>query len=183
MRPRCSVFIATSLDGYISRPDGAIDWLPADGTVEDHGYDAFMSTIDAIVLGRHTYELVCSFGGWHYGDRRVVVLSSGTVTVPPGHARYVTVLPGPPSTALQYLADTGCRHIYVDGGLTIQAFLAAGLIDDLTITTIPVLLGAGRRLFGALGADVHLEHQSTQSYASGLVQSVWRVGRVGRADG
>ncbi|MBI3789857.1 MAG: dihydrofolate reductase [Gemmatimonadetes bacterium] len=176
MRPRCSVYIATSVDGFIARPDGAIDWLPGpDPVIGDFGYEAFMASVDAVLLGRSTYDLVCTMDGWHYGHRRVMVLSRRGVPVPEAHRGKVTVHAGPPADALASLAAHGCKHVYVDGGVTIQAFLAEGLIDDITITTIPVLLGAGRPLFGALSHDVRLELQSSQSFANGFVQSTWRV--------
>lgn len=175
MRPRCSVYIATSLDGFISRPDGALDWLPQPSeSTGDFGYAAFMADIDAMILGRATYEVVVGFGAWPFGDRPTVVLSRGRVAVDPALADRVIVHPGPPRAVLELLAARGCRHAYVDGGATIQSFLSAGLVDSLTITIIPVLLGAGRPLFGALPADVALTLVSTRA-EHGLVQSTWHV--------
>ncbi len=178
MRLHCSVFIATSLDGYIARPDGSIDWLPApDPAIGDYGYEAFMTTIDAVVLGRHTYDTVRGFGAWPYGERRVVVLSRGAPEIPPELARRVSTASSP-QAALDALRAADCHHAYVDGGLAVQAFLRDGLLDDITLSTVPVLLGAGRPLFGVLSADVRLVHQSTQAFATGLVQSTYRVAHV-----
>lgn len=184
MRARTSVFIATSVDGFIARPDGSIDWLlaasepAAEGEVaagEDYGYAAFIATVDALVMGRGSWEQVLSFPEWPYGNLPVTVLSSRDVRIPPELADRVSRDGGEPAALLSRLGAAGRRHLYIDGGVTIQRFLAAGLIDELIITRIPVLLGEGRPLFGPLGADVSLEHQGTRSYANGLVQSRYRV--------
>ena len=178
---RASVFIATSLDGFIARPDGRLDWLPgADGEVvsgEDHGYGAFLAEVDAIVVGRLTFETVLSFRGWPYGARPVAVLASRPVTIPPEHAAAVEAMPGPPAEILRRLAARGARHAYVDGGQTIQAFLAAGLIDRLVVTRVPILIGDGVPLFGPLARDIRLRHVRTEAFASGLVQSEYAIGR------
>jgi dihydrofolate reductase len=176
---KASVFIATSLDGFIARADGALDWLPgADGEAsdaEDHGYGAFMAGVDAIVVGRLTFETVLTFAGWPYGARPVVVLSHGPVTIPPERAATVEWMSAPPAEVLRRLAARGARHAYVDGGRTIQAFVAAGLIERLFVTRVPVLLGGGIPLFGPLARDVRLRHVRTQAYPSGLVQSEYAL--------
>jgi dihydrofolate reductase len=172
---RCSVFIATSLDGYIARADGAIDWLPMPEAGEDYGYKAFMSSVDAIVIGRNTYDLVQTFGEWPYGRTRVVILSSRGVDVPPAIAETTESMSAPPAEVVGELAGRGMKHLYIDGGRTIQGFLAAGLITDLIITRIPILIGQGIPLFGALEADVKLRHTGTYSYPTGLVQSRYEV--------
>ncbi|MEP7380650.1 MAG: dihydrofolate reductase family protein [Gemmatimonadota bacterium] len=168
-----SVFIATSLDGFIARANGELDWLPH-GSGEDHGYDAFMTSVDALVIGRKTYETALSFDGWPYGDRLVVVLSSGALEPAPNGAK-VELMSGAPTDIVAQLTARGIQHAYVDGGVTIQRFLRAGLIQRLIITRIPVLLGDGIPLFGALDHDVLLTHVATRHYASGLVQSEYEV--------
>ena len=167
---RCSVFIATSLDGFIARPDGALDWLPAGGG-EPHGYDEFIATVDAIVIGRKTFDTVLSFETWPYGRKPVVVLSRtlSTVTVPEGAV--CERMEGSPREIVGRLAARGMEHLYVDGGVTVQAFLREGLIQRMTITRIPVLLGSGIPLFGPLAADVRFEHIARRSFPSGMVQS------------
>lgn len=169
-----SVFIATSLDGFIARPDGALDWLPGDGA-EAHGYDEFIASVDALVLGRKTYEVVLGFGGWHFGTKPVIVLSStlAALNVPAGAV--CELMSGTPQEIVARLEARGLRHLYIDGGITIQRFLEAGLIGRLIITRIPVILGRGIPLFGATPGDIRLEHVATRSYASGLVQSEYRV--------
>ena len=171
---RCSVFIATSLDGFIARPDGALDWLPAGGG-EPHGYDEFIATVDAILIGRKTFETVLSFETWPYGRKPVVVLSRtlSTVTVPEGAV--CERMEGSPREIVGRLAARGMEHLYVDGGVTVQAFLREGLIQRMTITRIPVLLGSGIPLFGPLTGDLRFEHIATRSYASGMVQSEYAV--------
>lgn len=182
MMPQCSVFIATSLDGFIARNDGAIDWLDrANATVtpgEDCGYSAFMSSVDALVMGRNTFELAVSFPEWPYGSTPLIVLSRSLSTLPPQTPPTVSLSSLHPADLASELGSKGLRHLYVDGGLTIQSFLAAGLIDDITITTIPVLLGSGKPLFGSLSTDVSLKHISTRAFDFGFVQSTYRVAKA-----
>jgi dihydrofolate reductase len=170
---KASVFIATSVDGFIARADGALDWLPAGGG-EEHGYEAFISTVDALVIGRNTFETVLTFDTWPYGEKPVYVLSSRALApTPPGAV--VERMSGPPADIVSQLTARGVRHAYVDGGITIQRFLQAGLIQRLIVTRIPVLLGAGIPLFGVTGRDIVLTHVGTRQYPSGLVQSEYRV--------
>jgi dihydrofolate reductase len=171
---RFSVFIATSLDGYIARKNGDLDWLPgSDATAsnEDHGYQEFIATIDTLVMGRNTYELVLTFGEWPYRGKRVVVLSSRFPKQLTRLADGVEGTSAAPAELARQLAASGATHVYVDGGMTIQSFLQAGLIQDMIITRVPVLIGAGIPLFGPLAQDIRLRHESTRSFASGLVQS------------
>lgn len=173
-----SVFIATSLDGFIAREDGAIDWLERANAVvpegEDCGYKAFFDTIDVLVMGRNTFELALTFPEWPYGDRRLIVTSRSPVTIPDALAKSVSGTSASPKAIADQLAKGGAKRAYVDGGVTIQRFLNEGLIDDLTITRVPVLLGRGLPLFGPLAGDVELTHVSTKSWEFGFVQSVYR---------
>ena len=168
-----SVFVGISLDGFLARTDGSLDFLDASGG-EPHGYDEFMATVDALVIGRKTFETVLGFGGWAYGKKPVFVLSSRPLAPAPPDA-VVERMAGSPEDIVAQLADRGFRHIYVDGGITIQRFLSAGLIQRLIITRVPVLIGTGIPLFGALPRDIVLEHVATRQYASGLVQSEYLV--------
>lgn len=172
-----SVFIGTSLDGFIARRNGAFDFLPTGGG-EPHGYDEFFASIDALVIGRHTFETVLAFETWPYGGKRVVVLSSRPVDLSAIVGGRVEQMTGPPADIVSALAATGARHLYVDGGITIQRFLRAGLIDRLIITRVPVLIGEGIALFGELPSDVRLDHIATQAYPSGLVKSEYRVSKT-----
>ena len=171
---KASVFIATSLDGFIARPDGRLDWLPPGGG-EEHGYEAFMATVDALVIGRMTYETVLAFDTWPYGEKPVFVLSSRPLAPPPAGAK-VERESGEPAAIVARLAARGLEHAYVDGGVTIQGFLRAGLIQRFIVTRIPILLGAGIPLFGPLPGDVPLRHVSTRALASGMVQSEYAIG-------
>ncbi len=168
-----SVFIATSLDGFIARTNGDIDWLPTEG-VEEHGYEAFIASVDALVIGRNTYETVLAFDGWPYGKKPVFVLSTRALAPAPAGAM-VEHMSGAPAEIVSQLAERGVRHVYVDGGITIQRFLQAGLIQRLIITRIPVLIGSGIPLFGPLSGDIALKHVATRQYASGLVQSEYLI--------
>jgi len=170
---KASVFIGVSVDGFIARTDGALDFLPPGGG-EPHGYDEFMATVDALVIGRNTYETVLTFDEWPYGEKRVFVLSTRPLpNAPPGAV--VEHLSGDPADIVSRLESRGLQHVYVDGGITIQRFLQAGLIQRLIITRVPVLIGTGIPLFGALTNDIVLEHVATRHYASGLVQSEYAV--------
>ena len=173
-RARANVFIATSLDGYIAREDGGIDWLPTGGE-EDHGYAAFFAAMDALVIGRNTWEVVRGFGAWPYGDKPVVVLTRRPVVVPRELEGTVRIDSGEPREIAQRLAARGLRELYVDGGRVVQGFLAAGLVRRIVLTRVPVLLGRGIPLFGPLAGDVALRHVATRSYPSGLVQSEYEV--------
>ena len=170
---KASVFVGTSLDGFIARADGAFDFLPAGGG-EEHGYQAFIATVDALVIGRNTYDVVLAFETWPYEKKPVFVLSSRPLARAPEGA-VVEQKSGEPADIVSRLAARGIGHIYVDGGITVQRFLRAGLIQRLIITRVPVLIGEGIPLFGVTGRDISLEHVATRSFASGLVQSEYIV--------
>ena len=171
---KASVFIATSVDGFIAREDGGLDWLPANGG-EPHGYEEFMATVDAVVLGRKTFETVMAYETWPYEDRLVIVLSNRMRSAQVPEGAKCEFMSGPPSQVVSHLEERGVKHIYVDGGMTIRGFLDAGLIQQLTVTRVPVLLGNGVPLFGSLPHDIRLEHVSTKGYPSGLVKTEYRV--------
>jgi dihydrofolate reductase len=173
MPMRASVFVGTSLDGFIARADGRFDFLPAGGG-EPHGYDEFMATVDALVIGRKTYEIVLAFAEWPYGTKLVVVLSTRALEPAPSGA-LVEHMSGEPARILAQLAARGIQHVYVDGGVTIQRFLRAGLSQRLIVTRVPVLIGEGIPLFGVTERDIALKHVATRQYASGLVQSEYVV--------
>ncbi len=170
---KASVFIGTSLDGFIARANGDLDFLPPDGG-EPYGYDELMATVDALAIGRKTFETVLTFDTWPYGEKPVFVLSTRPLAPAPLGA-VLERMSGAPDEIVSQLAARGIRHVYVDGGTTIQRFLQAGLIQRLIITRVPVLIGAGIPLFGALQRDIALRHVATRQYASGLVQSEYVV--------
>jgi dihydrofolate reductase len=170
---KASVFVGTSVDGFIARTNGDLDFLPPGGG-EAHGYEEFIASVDALVIGRNTFETVLAFDEWPYGAKPVFVLSTRALPpVPPGAV--VERISGEPAAILAQLEASGIRHVYVDGGITVQRFLQAGLIQSLTITRVPVLIGEGIPLFGALPRDVVLRHVGTRQYPSGLVQSEYVV--------
>jgi dihydrofolate reductase len=173
-RPVCAVFIATSVDGYIAREDGGIDWLArVEVAGEDYGYGAFLESVDALVIGRATYEVAAGFEPWPYAGKRCVVMSHRPIEDRHGEEAAA----GDVAAVVARLGAQGVRRIYVDGGKVIQQFLAAGLIDELTISVIPVVLGAGVRLFAAGVGEHVLVVLGTRGWASGLVQTRWRVAR------
>ncbi len=174
MRSTCSVFCGVSLDDFIARADGALDFLEGDGTAEmgDHGYEAFVAGIDAIVMGRHSFEKVMTFDAWPY-TKKVIVLSSGTVDLSAARARGadVEVMNAPPEELVAALAARGLYRLYIDGGATVQRFLRAGLINRLIVTHVPVLIGEGIPLFGPLEKDIRWKLVASRSFPGGLVRS------------
>jgi dihydrofolate reductase len=172
---RASVFVGVSVDGFLARRNGDFDFLIPPGGVEEHGYTAFMATVDALVIGRNTYDKVLTLDEWPYGVKPVIVLSTRPIRPPTSPAAVVERVEGTPAEICARLAERGFRHLYVDGGITIQRFLEAGLIQTMTITRVPVLVGEGIPLFGALPRDIRLEHVETRTYATGLVTSEYRV--------
>lgn len=173
------VFIATSLDGFIARPDGDIEWLlKRDDPSEDNGYNTFIENIDGIIMGRGTYEKVLQFEEWFY-TKPVIVLSKSLTSssVPERLADKVSILSLTPRELMNRLAKENWKRVYVDGGQLIQSFLQENLIEDMTITRVPVLLGQGRSLFGPLKNEISLEHLTSSAFPSGLVQSHYRICR------
>jgi dihydrofolate reductase len=170
------VFIATSLDGFIARPNGGLDWLEAVNSAgEEHGYQAFIETIDGIFMGRETFQVSLGFEPWPY-DKPLIVLSTRLAANDlPSHLRDRVSIAGSVSEALTESERRGWRRAYVDGGATIRAFLRAGIIKDMVISRIPVLLGEGLPLFGPVDADIPLKHLETRAFPSGLVQSRYAV--------
>jgi dihydrofolate reductase len=170
---KVSVFVGTSVDGFIARPNGALDFLPE--ACEPHGYEELMAEIDTLVIGRKTFETVLAFPEWPYGKKRVVVLSSRPLDLSTARGAAVEQMSGPTAEIVAKLAASGALHLYVDGGITIQRFLRAGLVQHLIITRVPVLIGDGIPLFGSLPGDVRLRHVATQHYPSGLVKSEYHI--------
>ena len=175
--PTAHVFIATSLDGFIARADGDIDWLTGFSALgEDHGYDTHIGRMDGIIMGRGTYEKVATFDRWYY-EKPVLVLSRSLdpAKVPEHLAGKVEILAATPEEAMEHAAARGWNRVYADGGLLIQSFLRAELIEDMVVSRIPILIGQGIPLFGDIGSDIALDHVETTAFPSGLVQSRYRV--------
>jgi dihydrofolate reductase len=168
-----SVFIGTSLDGFIAREDGDLGWLTSRGEAagDDLGYQDFIDGIDTVVMGRGTYEPALTYDPWPHEGKHVAVLST---TLEAGADPRVTVYRDL-DQLIDGLAERGTKSVYVDGGQIIRMFLRAGLVGEITITTVPVLLGTGLPLFGPLGGDVPLVHRSTRVFGAGVVQSTYGV--------
>ncbi|WP_240636001.1 dihydrofolate reductase family protein [Caldimonas tepidiphila] len=178
-RPRIAVFAATSLDGHIARPDGGLDWLEAANARlppgEDCGFRAFLDGADLLAMGRASFEAVLGLGRWPYEGKPVEVLSRQALVLPRALRESVSVVAGEPAELAARWAAQGLRRVYLDGGQTVQRFLAAGLVDEITLTIVPVLLGAGRPLFGALPRELALVPLETRSYGFGFVQLRYAV--------
>lgn len=173
------VFIATSLDGYVARPTGELDWLMKQKTDgEDHGYDEFIASIDGLVMGRGSFLQVLGFDKWPYSKPVIVMSKTLTRTdIPDSLEGKVTLTDQEPHDVMNTVDKQGWKRAYIDGGKVVQSFMRAGLIDDLWLTRIPVLIGEGIPLFGSLDRDVDLTHLETRSFPSGLVASRYRVVR------
>ncbi len=177
-----SAYLAVSLDGFIARADGSMDWLRGGGPrppEEAQRYRAFVQSVDAVVMGRATFDTARSAPAWPYGTTPVVVLSSTAPDVPGTATSVVEHMSGTPADLVGRWQARAWTRVYVDGGNTIQRFLAAGLLDRLVLNRVPVLIGEGRPLFGAVPADLWLHHVHTSAYPGGLVQSEYLVRRAG----
>lgn len=171
---KCSVFCGVSVDGFLARPDHKLDFLDAGGQ-EPHGFDEFYASVDVVVIGRKTFEVVLTFGEWAYGKKQVVVLSSRQLDFTSIKNGVVEQISGEPAEIVAQLDTRGFKHAYIDGGITIQRFLAAGCVDRMVITRVPVLIGSGIPLFGSLPHDINLHHVATRSFKGGLVQSEYEI--------
>jgi dihydrofolate reductase len=171
---RTSVFVGTSLDGFIARKDDRLDFLFQRPEV-DNGYNAFIATVDALVIGRGTFDVVRGFKEWPYGNRLVVVLSHAPRRVKVPKGTNCEVMSATPKQVVALLSKRGVKHVYVDGGRTIQGFLRAGLVQRMIITRVPVLIGKGIPLFGLVPRDIKLKHVRTRTFRNGMVQTEYQV--------
>lgn len=172
---KLSVFCGTSVDGFLARRDDTFDFLYAGGNVP-HGFTTFLKSVDVVVLGRRTFEVVRKLGHFGlYGKKQIVVLSSKPLELSSINEGKFEQMSGTPQEVVTQLAKRKFKHAYVDGGITIQRFLRAGLINRITVSRVPVLIGEGIPLFGPLPRDITLRHVRTRSYREGLVQSVYEI--------
>lgn len=178
---KCSVYIASSLDGYIAKKDGDISWLEKPeyraAKIPGLGFDEFIHSVDGIVMGRNSFDKILTFGSWPYKEIPVTVLTSRELKIPGQLRKKVTAGNGPPEKIVRGLEKEGFRNLYIDGGITIQKFLDAGLIDEIIITTIPILLGDGVPLFGTLEKEISLNLAGVESSANGMVQTRYSVNK------
>lgn len=171
-----SVFIATTADGFIARENGDLDWLTgADPGDEDFGFHEFMASVDALVMGRNTFDFVLTAGEWPYGDKLVVVLTHRDLDLPSGFPGRVEALGLPPEGVAAELDRRGIDQVYVDGGETIQAFLRAGLVRRIVITQLPILIGTGIPLFGSLEGDIELRLVRSRTFKNGWGQLEYEI--------
>ena len=182
---KCSVYIATSADGYIALPDGGVDWLheagnsDADMGSEDMGFKSFMDSVDCMIMGRKCMEVISSMNipaeQWPYGDAHIVVLSNTIETPPENLQGKVEMFSGDITELVKELEKKGLKHAYIDGGSTITSFLNLKLIDEMTITGAPVLLGGGIPLFGKLESQIKLINSKATAFANDFIQIQYRV--------
>ena len=182
---KCSVYIATSADGFIARNDGSVDWLetagnPSAGTTDSYvELPEYMTNVDCMIMGRHCMDMISGFNltpeQWPYGDTRIIVLSNTVKTPPENLAGKVEMYSGDISELLAKLESEGHKHAYIDGGTTIQAFLNIRAIDEMTLTQIPVLIGEGKPLFGKVAQDIRLTEAKAVACPSNYVQIHYKV--------
>lgn len=174
-RPKISVYIATSIDGYIARSDGSLDWLDqVGGFDEDYGFKNLLDSIDAVILGRKTYEIASSVVDWPYKGKRTVILSNTLKTV----RNDAELFRGDITQLVSQLNSDGIKHAWIDGGATISQFLDLQMVDSMTLSIIPVILGNGIPLFNVIGKELPCSLVSSQSYPSGLVQIIYEIAKV-----
>lgn len=175
---KASINIALSIDGMIAESDGGIDWLNNQPSIEgeDMGFQVFLNSVDVMIMGRNTFEKVVSFGpdAWAYGDLPIVVLSRGTVQIPKHLQKTVSSSSLGPKALVTKLEREGYEHAYVDGGYTIRQFMKQGLIQQLTLTTVPIILGDGISLFSDQGRS-DLELVESKAWSNGMVQNKYKV--------
>lgn len=179
MDPKVSVFIGMSLDGFIARKDGDIKWLDNENKKvtyeEDFGFTHFMQSVDVLVMGRNTYEQVLTFDNWPYKVKRVIVLSTKDSHIPSDLSKIVTISQESPKELVKRLSGQGIKHVYVDGGFTIQSFLFEDLIDEITVTIVPILIGEGKSFVKSLPGDISLIRLKTTVFEFGFVQIKYRI--------
>ena len=171
------VYVGMSLDGYIAGEGGTLDWLPQPPEGEDFGWAEFLAGIDTLVMGRATFETVRQFDAWPYDGTPVVVLSRTMNAVPPELEGKVRVSSKEPAALLVELGSQGVQRVYIDGGRVIQSFLAADRVDEMILTTVPVLLGGGVPLFGKLDARQAWSLEGAQQLGMGLTKTTYRRAR------
>jgi len=177
MSIKTAAFIGCSLDGFIARTDGNLNWLfEADHSGLDHGYSDFMKTVDTLIIGRRTFEQVLDFDPWPYPEIKIIVLSKTLKMeeIPLQFRTKIDIHPGPIEELVKMLEISGSKGIYVDGGRAIQSFIRSGLLTEITITSIPILIGDGIPLFGSIYKDIHLKHINTVIFEDQFVQSTYQ---------
>jgi len=175
-RPKISIYISASIDGFIARKDNSLDWLDCveDGG-EDYGFNHFLNSVDGVILGRKTYHVAATAYGtpkWPYSSKRLIVLSNSLNQIIPEAQLYS----GDLVTLVSKLHDEGIEHVWIDGGATISQFLRLNLVDEIILSIIPILLGEGIALFD-IKKELHCRLISAQSYPSGLVQTHYNLVR------
>lgn len=170
-------YIAQSIDGFIAKPDGNLDWLDHNSYGEDYGFREFLRNIDVILMGANTFSVIMNFDEWVYTNKKVFIMSNKIKTedIPERLRDKVEISNLSPRKIITVLREKGCQEIYVDGGKVIQSFLKEDLVDELIITQIPILLGDGIPLFGKLNREIKLELVENQSFKSGLIQNRYKI--------
>lgn len=171
---KVTYYVASSLDGYIAREDGDVSWLETlDISMEDTGYNEFYSTVDALVMGRKTYEMIVSFGAWPYGDKPVWICSSNSITAIEGCNLKVGRKPKEVYSAAK---EMNIKHLWlVGGGSLASSFLETNVLTNISLSLMPILLGSGIKLFGEVPSPVNINKVSEKIHASGMLQLEYSI--------
>lgn len=178
---KCSVYIATSADGYIATLNGGVDWLHTAGNAEadiasspDMGFGDFIGSVDCMVMGRKCMEMISSMNlppeQWPCGDIHIVVLTKSIKEPPKNLIEKVEIFSGDMPSLIKTLEGKGFKHAYIDGGSIITSFLNLKLINEMTNTKAPVLLGEGIPLFGKIDRRIKLEKSEARSFSNDFIQ-------------
>ena len=186
---KCSVYIATSVDGYIATQDGGVEWLENAGNPEsgdrepvgDCGFAAYMASVDCMIMGRKCMEMIASFDltpeQWPYGNIPIFVISNTVKSPPESLGNRVKMYSGDLAVLTEQLASDGYNHAYIDGGATITSFIDLGLLDEICVTQIPILLGGGLPLFGKIDRHIKLENAEVAAFSNDFIQWKYRISK------
>ena len=171
---KITYYVASSLDGYIAKEDGDVSWLEElNISMEDAGYNEFYSTVEALVMGRKTYEMIVSFGQWPYGDKPVWVCSRNEIAPIKGCNLQAG---STPKEAYKAANEMNINHLWlVGGGSLASSFLEGNLLTNISLSLMPILLGSGIKLFGGLPSPIKINKESEQSHESGMVQLEYSI--------
>lgn len=186
---KCSAFIATSIDGYIARKNGDISWLQNAGNADadmgenrDMGFKNYLSSVDCIIMGRNTMEKISTFNltdeEWPYGTIPIITLSTTLKSAPENMKNRVEIYAGDTFVLLEQLEKKGYTHAYIDGGATIQHFINLALIDEMTVTRVPILLGEGLSLFGKTSGDIRITEVTSKSFPNDFIQEKFSLSYI-----
>lgn len=186
---KCSAYIATSVDGFIATKEGGVDWLHTAGNGKeltgehaDMGFSAYLSSVDCMIMGRKCMETISAMKltpeQWPYGNLRIITLSNTLKVAPENMQAKIEIFSGDLNDLVMSLHQEGYKHAYIDGGTTIQAFINLKLINEITVTKAPILLGEGIPLFGKTEHPIKLEKAESLAFENDFVQLKYKLNYI-----